>query len=132
MDMERTMSPTGFVSRRGFLASAGMAGAALAAPLDAAGYQERVGPVPAPPAGSPARAAADEAHWQRIASYYRVTDRVTNLEAAVGELLDRYRLFTVRRNGLERGDCVRVTPALYNSADDVDRLAAALKQLAAA
>jgi selenocysteine lyase/cysteine desulfurase len=49
----------------------------------------------------------------------------------VKDLLDRYRIFTVRRSGLERGDCVRVTPALYNSAADVDRLAAALKEMAA-
>ena len=45
----------------------------------------------------------------------------------VDELRNRYGLFTVRRTGLERGDCVRVTPALYNSLADVDRLVAALK-----
>jgi selenocysteine lyase/cysteine desulfurase len=48
----------------------------------------------------------------------------------VDTLRERHRLFTVRRTGLERGDCVRVTPALYNSVDDVDRLAEALKHLA--
>ncbi len=47
----------------------------------------------------------------------------------VDDLRTRYGLFTVRRTGLERGDCVRVTPALYNGPADVDRLAAALKQL---
>ena len=47
----------------------------------------------------------------------------------VDDLRTRYGLFTVRRTGLERGDCVRVTPALYNSPADVDRLVAALKQL---
>jgi len=47
----------------------------------------------------------------------------------VDELRARYSLFTVRRPGLERGDCVRVTPALYNGPADVDRLAAALKRL---
>ena len=45
-------------------------------------------------------------------------------------LRERHQLFTVRRTGIERGDCVRVTPALYNDVDDVDRLAQALKQLA--
>jgi selenocysteine lyase/cysteine desulfurase len=44
-------------------------------------------------------------------------------------LRKQYGLFTVRRTGLERGDCVRVTPALYNSPADVDRLVTALKQL---
>lgn len=47
-------------------------------------------------------------------------------------LRDRYRLFTARRTGIARGDCVRVTPALYNSAADVDRLAAAITELARA
>jgi selenocysteine lyase/cysteine desulfurase len=44
----------------------------------------------------------------------------------------RYGLFTVIRSGLERGDCVRVTPAFYNGPADVDRLATALKELAVA
>lgn len=47
----------------------------------------------------------------------------------VDDLLTRYGLFTVRRTGVERGDCIRVTPALYNDVADVDRLVAALKQL---
>jgi isopenicillin-N epimerase len=47
-------------------------------------------------------------------------------------LRDRYRLLTARRTGIARGDCVRVTPALYNSAGDVDRLAAAITELARA
>lgn len=50
----------------------------------------------------------------------------------VEELVDKYGLFTVRRSGLARGDCVRVTPALYNRVADVDRLAEALKQMAKA
>jgi selenocysteine lyase/cysteine desulfurase len=45
-------------------------------------------------------------------------------------LRDRYRLFTARRTGIARGDCVRITPAIYNSAADVDRLAAAITALA--
>jgi selenocysteine lyase/cysteine desulfurase len=44
----------------------------------------------------------------------------------VDDLRARHGLFTVRRTGLERGDCVRVTPALYNGPADVDRLAVAL------
>lgn len=47
----------------------------------------------------------------------------------VEELLAKYGLFTVTRSGLDRGDCVRVTPSLYNRPADVDRLAEALKQL---
>ncbi|HEY9382415.1 MAG TPA: aminotransferase, partial [Gemmatimonadales bacterium] len=51
-------------------------------------------------------------------------------QALVSELLDRYGIFTVWRTGLARGDCVRVTPALYNTPADVDHLASALKELA--
>lgn len=47
----------------------------------------------------------------------------------VDDLRTRHGLFTVRRTGLERGDCVRVTPSLYNGPADMDRLVAALKQL---
>lgn len=57
------------------------------------------------------------------------TSRADN-QAVATELFDRYQLFTVWRTGLARGDCVRVTPALYNSPADVDRLAAALKSIA--
>ena len=45
-------------------------------------------------------------------------------------LRDRYRIFTARRTGITRGDCVRITPSIYNSAADVDRLAAAIRELA--
>lgn len=45
-------------------------------------------------------------------------------------LRDRYGLLTARRTGIARGDCVRVTPAIYNSVADVDRLAAAITELA--
>jgi isopenicillin-N epimerase len=44
-------------------------------------------------------------------------------------LRDRYGLFTARRTGVARGDCVRITPAIYNSVADVDRLATAIKEL---
>lgn len=54
----------------------------------------------------------------------------TENQALVKELLDRYGIFTVWRTGLARGDCVRVTPALYNTPADVDHLASALKELA--
>lgn len=52
-------------------------------------------------------------------------------QAVVEELLERYGIFTVWRTGVAGGDCVRVTPALYNSPQDADRLAAALTEMAA-
>jgi hypothetical protein len=45
---------------------------------------------------------------------------------------DRYGVFTARRTGMARGDCVRITPALFNSPADVDRLAAAITELSRA
>lgn len=57
------------------------------------------------------------------------TSRQDN-DRVVQELLTRHGIFTARRSGLERGDCVRVTPALYTKVEDVDRFAAAVKALA--
>ena len=57
------------------------------------------------------------------------TSRAAN-QAVVTELLERYGIFTAWRTGLAGGDCVRVTPALYNAPTDADRLAAALKEIA--
>jgi isopenicillin-N epimerase len=47
----------------------------------------------------------------------------------VTELRSKHGIFTVRRTGLEYGDCVRITPSLYNTLADLDRLVAALRQL---
>lgn len=52
-------------------------------------------------------------------------------QAVVRELLERHGLFTVWRTGVAKGDCVRVTPALYNVPDDAERLARALVDMAA-
>ncbi len=49
--------------------------------------------------------------------------------ALAERLLKEHRIFTVHRSGVAAGACVRVTPALYNSAADADALAAALKAL---
>jgi isopenicillin-N epimerase len=52
-------------------------------------------------------------------------------QAIARALHDEFGIFTVWRNGLAKGDCVRVTPALYNTPADGDRLVAALRVLAA-
>jgi selenocysteine lyase/cysteine desulfurase len=44
-------------------------------------------------------------------------------------LLDRHRIFTVHRDGLASGSCVRVTPALASRMSDCDALAAAIRSL---
>jgi len=64
---------------------------------------------------------------------FRLNDRrgVAANRAIASELLDAHHIFVVARSGLARGDCVRVTPALYNTPADCDRLADALETMAA-
>jgi isopenicillin-N epimerase len=45
-------------------------------------------------------------------------------------LLDKYRIFTVHRDGLASESCVRVTPALATRMSEMDALAAAIRSLA--
>jgi len=52
-------------------------------------------------------------------------------QALTKTLLDEFGVFTFYRTGLAKGDCVRVTPALYNSLADADKLASAIKTIAA-
>lgn len=63
---------------------------------------------------------------------FRITGRVSEADnvALTTELFERYRIFTVRRGGPVKGDCVRVTPALFTSQADVDLLAVAVRDLA--
>ena len=46
-------------------------------------------------------------------------------------LLDEFGIFTFQRTGIAKGDCVRVTPTLYNRPEDCDRLAEAIRTIAA-
>jgi isopenicillin-N epimerase len=46
-------------------------------------------------------------------------------------LLDKHRIFTVHRDGLASGSCVRVTPALATRMSEMDALASAIRSLAA-
>jgi len=46
-------------------------------------------------------------------------------------LEEEFGIFTVHRTGLARGDCVRVTPSLYNTPADAGKLVDALRTLAA-
>ncbi len=59
-------------------------------------------------------------------------DGVTSTEdnnALMKTLAEDYGVLTTRRTGPAAGDCIRVTPSFYNSADDVMKLAAALKKI---
>ena len=50
--------------------------------------------------------------------------------ALVRRLADDFGVLTVRRTGPAAGDCIRVTPAVYNTPADVMKLVAALKTMA--
>lgn len=45
-------------------------------------------------------------------------------------LKDKYGILTVRRTGPAAGDCIRVTPSIYNSPQDLRKLANALRSIA--
>jgi selenocysteine lyase/cysteine desulfurase len=47
-------------------------------------------------------------------------------EAVVAKLRDGFKVHTVRRAGVAKGQCIRVTPALYTEEADLDRLVEAL------
>lgn len=50
--------------------------------------------------------------------------------AIARRLLDEFGIFTVARSGLAKGDCVRVTPALYSTPAECARLVEALRRMA--
>lgn len=56
-------------------------------------------------------------------------DRESN-QVLTRALLDEFGIFTFARTGIAKGDCVRVTPALYSTPADADRLVRALQLLA--
>ena len=63
---------------------------------------------------------------------FRLSGR-TGVEANIAitdQLLERFGIMTVYRAGLADGVCVRVTPSLFTTVDEVDRLAKALMAMA--
>ena len=58
------------------------------------------------------------------------TSAAENVEIA-RQLAERYRIFTVARDGVAKGSCIRVTPGFYTQTGDMDKLAAALGQMLA-
>lgn len=55
---------------------------------------------------------------------------VADNKAIVEHLLKKHGIFTVHRDGVANGACVRVTPSIYNRAEDCTRLAGALRLIA--
>lgn len=63
---------------------------------------------------------------------FRVEGRTSEADntAIANYLFDKYRIFTVRRGGPAKGDCIRVTPALFTLPEHVDLLATAVRDAA--
>lgn len=52
-------------------------------------------------------------------------------DAVTKQLAEKFGVLTVRRTGPAAGDCIRVTPSVYTSADDVGKLVNALRAITA-
>lgn len=74
--------------------------------------------------------AVDEASWSGIASL-RLAGRTTAADArALQQTLEQeHGIFTVARYGLDSGACVRITPQVFTSADEIEQLVEALGRL---
>ena len=62
---------------------------------------------------------------------FRIRGRTgsSETEQLVTRLRDVHGILTVRRSGIAGGDCIRVTPALYNTSEDLSKFAEALARL---
>jgi isopenicillin-N epimerase len=65
---------------------------------------------------------------------FRLPGRTSDVDnaAIAKELLDRFGIFTIHRTGVAAGACVRVTPAVFTSGDDIQHLVHALQEIAPA
>ncbi|MGY4284090.1 selenocysteine lyase/cysteine desulfurase [Bradyrhizobium sp. LM2.7] len=70
----------------------------------------------------------DEAGLYGAITSFRLAGKTSKADndATVAKLRDTYKVLTVRRAGVARGQCIRVTPALYTEEADLDRLVEAL------
>jgi isopenicillin-N epimerase len=75
----------------------------------------------------------DDSHLVGAITGFRLHGRGDSASnrALVNTLIDEFGIFTFSRTGIAKGDCVRVTPALYSSAAEVDKLADAITRIAA-
>lgn len=75
----------------------------------------------------------DDAHLAGAITGFRLHGRGDGAsnKKITAALLDEFGIFTFARTGIAKGDCVRVTPSLYNSVSDVDKLVAAITKIAA-
>lgn len=76
---------------------------------------------------------ADEAAWSGLASF-RLSGRrrVADAQALQQRLEQEHGIFTVARQGLDGGACVRITPQVYTTPAEMEQLVTALRALGAA
>jgi selenocysteine lyase/cysteine desulfurase len=73
----------------------------------------------------------DEASWAGMASFRLAGKRTENdVKTLQQRLEEQFGIFTVVRDGLASGYCVRVTPQVFTTPDELARLVDALKRLA--
>lgn len=72
----------------------------------------------------------DEAGNHGAISAFRLTGTADPAKARAAQALfaDKHRLLVVAKAGLSSGAVLRVTPALFNTTDELDRLVAAIRQ----
>ncbi|MCP3464082.1 MULTISPECIES: aminotransferase class V-fold PLP-dependent enzyme [unclassified Bradyrhizobium] len=70
----------------------------------------------------------DEAGSYGAITSFRLAGKTSKADndAVVAKLRDGFKVHTVRRAGVAKGQCIRVTPALYTTEADLDRLVEAL------
>jgi selenocysteine lyase/cysteine desulfurase len=73
----------------------------------------------------------DEAGMYAGITSFRMTGKGTAEEnnAIVAELRDKHGIFSVRRAGVANGQCIRISPAVYSTELELDRLVDALKNI---
>ncbi len=74
---------------------------------------------------------SDEASWTGIASFRFVGKTTIDDATALQQRLEQdFGIFSVVRKGLASGGCVRITPQVFNTPDEMARLVDALRRLA--
>jgi selenocysteine lyase/cysteine desulfurase len=76
--------------------------------------------------------APDDLHGAITSFRLRARSSHEDNVALAKTLLDKYRIFTVHRDGLASGSCIRVTPSIASQMSDCDALAAAIRSIVTA
>ncbi len=73
---------------------------------------------------------SDEASWTGIASFRLAGKRtIDDAQALQRRLEQQFGIFSVVRKGLASGGCVRITPQVFNTPDEIGRLVDAMRKL---